>query len=98
MTYLKPDQRATVDACVRRNLYVNTLAMVVELTGKGITLSKSSLNRYAAKLRKRDALYAGTTEGTLVIIIERATGAVTSLMTSASRETVANFVTNLSAP
>lgn len=98
VTYLKPEQRVIVEACIRHNLYVNTMAMVVELTGKGITLSKSSLNRYAAKLRKRDAQEVGTSGETLVIIVERATGAVTSLMTNASSETVANLVTNISTP
>ena len=48
VAYLKPEQRAIVDGCVRRHLYVDTAAMVLELASHGITLSKSGLNRYAS--------------------------------------------------
>ena len=92
MAYLKPEQRAIVDACIRRHLYVNTAAMVVELAGRDIKLSKSGVHRYASKLREGDALHAGTSDATIVIIVERGTGAVTTLTTSASRDVVAGLV------
>ena len=92
VAYLKPEHRAIVDACIRRHLYINTAAMVVELAGRGIKLSKSGLHRYASKLREGDALHAGTPDATIVIIVERGTGAVTVLTTSASRDVVAGLV------
>lgn len=95
VAYLKPEQRAIVDGCVRRHLYVNTAAMVLELAGRGITLSKSGLNRYALKLREADALHAGTPDATVVIIVDRETGSVTSLTTGASRDAIASLVAGL---
>lgn len=92
VAYLKPEQRAIVDACIRRHLYVNTAAMVAELAGRDIKLSKSGLNRYASKLRAGEALHAGTSNATIVIIVERGTGSVTSLTTSASQDVVAALV------
>lgn len=95
VAYLKPEQRAIVDGCIRRHLYVNTAAMLLELADHGIKLSKSGLNRYALKLRGGDALHAGTPDATVVIIVERVTGSVTSLTTSASRDVVAGLVAGL---
>ena len=95
VAYLKPEQRAIVDGCIRRHLYVNTAAMVQELAGHDITLSKSGLNRYALKLREGDGRHTGTADATIVIVIERGTGSVTSLTTNASRDTVAGLVAGL---
>lgn len=95
VAYLKPEERAIVDGCIRRHLYVNTAAMVLELAGRGINLSKSGLNRYALKLREGDSRHAGTADATVVIIVERQTGSVTSLTTSASRDVVACLVAGL---
>ena len=95
VAYLKPEQRAIVDGCVRRHLYVDTAAMVLELASHGITLSKSGLNRYASKLRDGDALHAGTPDATVVKIVDRKTGSVTSLTTGASRDVVAGLVAGL---
>ena len=95
VAYLKPEQRAIVDGCIRSHLYVNTAAMVLELAGRGIQLSKSGLNRYALKLKEGDARHTGTADATVVIIVERETGSVTSLTTSASRDVVAGLVAGL---
>ena len=93
--YLSPEQRAIVDACIRRHHYVDIVVAVAELEAKGIELSKSGLHRYALKLKERDALHAGTQDGTIVIIVERGTGAVTTLTTGASRDAIAGMIAGL---
>jgi len=93
--YLTPQQRATVDACIRKHHYVNILKIVAHLAEDGIELSKSGLHRYAVQLRARDAQHAGTVDDTLVIIVERSTGATTSLTSSASRDAITGAVASL---
>ena len=93
--YFTPEQRAAVDVCIRRHHYINILKVVELLDKDGIKISKSSLQRYAAQLRLQDAQLAGTKADTLVIIVERGTGAVTNLTSGASRDAIAGVIAGL---
>ncbi len=96
--YLQPEQRAQVDACIRRHQHVNGLGVLKELGAAGINLSRSSLYRYMEKLRAKDALHTGTADDTVVVIVERATGATTTLTTSATGTAVLAMISNLGGP
>lgn len=66
--------------------------MVTDLAAQGISVNRSSLYRYMLKLREKDATLATPEEGTIVTIIERATGEVRLVKSAASADAIATLI------
>lgn len=73
---LGPAKSNTVDQVIRAYRYIHLDDMVLELADRGIKIARSTLHRYLRALRERDMLCARPEEGTIVTIVERATGEV----------------------
>lgn len=65
-----------VDQVIRDHGYIQLDDIVGELAQREIKLARSTLHRYLRELRQRDLLCATPEEGTIVTIVERATGEV----------------------
>lgn len=95
---LSVDSHMVVDDCIRRHRFVDLVAIRDDLLKSGIVISKSSLQRYMHKFSVRDGLHIGTPDDTMVIIVERSSGAMTSLTTKVKREDIVTLIGNLKAP
>ena len=89
---LQEHEKMAVDRCIREHRYVGLDDMVSTLDEQGIKVTRSSLHRYLLKLRDRDATLATPEEGTIVTIVERATGEVRLVKTAASAESIATLI------
>lgn len=83
-----PEQQARIDGLLRRYQYGCLDLILAELESEGIFLSRSALGRYSQNLRATDDLVAGSTESTMVIVVDLRTGTATQLRTSATPEIV----------
>ena len=96
---LPADQRTALQDCVRahRHLTLNEILAVLEERGfKGIF--RSTLHRYIQQLNRKDVLYANPTEGTIITIIERGTGEVRTVKSSAARAAIEEMILKLTPP
>lgn len=89
---LTPTDQQALNLAIRASSYVDLDKVRAQLQGGGITLSRSSLYRYAAKLRERDAMTATPEEGTVVTIVERPSGFVQVVKTSMHGDAVAALI------
>ncbi|WP_081889043.1 DUF3486 family protein [Comamonas aquatica] len=89
---LTPEQHALVDASIRRHRYVNLAGMLAELEKDGIKLSRSGLHRYVVGLKEQDAMFNGTNDDLVVVMMERSTGSITTLTTNLSRQAVIGLI------
>ena len=89
---LTPAAQHALNLAIRGSRYIDLEQVRTKLQGSGITLSRSSLYRYAAKLRERDAMTATPDEGTVVTIVERPSGLVQVVKTSMPAEAVAALI------
>lgn len=96
--YMVPEQMAMVDACIRKHYYSKFTEAAEALSKQGIEISRSALHRRAQKLRAIDAAHTATPHDTIVIVMERSTGGVTSVATSASRDAVLAAIERLRQP
>lgn len=88
--------RQRVDTLIRECLYGRIDHMREILSSEGIEVSRSSLHRYAASLREKDGQFAGSDDRTVVVLMDRQTGGVTSFTTSASTEVLTQAINELS--
>jgi len=89
---LPEHERMAVDRCIREHRYMGIENMVLALVEQGIKVNRSSLHRYTVKLRDKDATLATPDEGTIVTIVERATGQVRLVKCAASAEAIATLI------
>lgn len=85
---MTPEQHALTDATIRRFRYVDLDGMLTALKAANVKISRSSLGRYSQKLRQQDGALMGTPDDTIIVIMERSTGATTTISTSASRAAI----------
>lgn len=88
-------QRAVVDRCIREHRYTGLSDIAATLADQGITIPRSNLHRHLSALREKDALVASPDEGTIVTIVERGTGEVRVLKTTASGQAIAAMIEKL---
>lgn len=82
---LPPEQRTAVINCIRANRHFTLDEIMFSLKESGFTqLSRSSLGRFLPDLDRMDALCANPNEGTIVTIVERGSGEVRTVKSSAS--------------
>ncbi|WP_200225585.1 phage protein Gp27 family protein [Rubrivivax gelatinosus] len=96
--YLSREDHVKVDACVRRHRFVNYSGMQAELRAAGIDVSRSALHRYVQKVQAGDAAPPVASAACVVVIVERASGAVRSLTTEASGEQIEAAIRSLNPP
>lgn len=89
---LPEHEKMAVDRCIREHRYTGLDDMVSELAEQGIKVNRSSLHRYLLKLRDKDATLATPEEGTIVTIVERATGEVRLVKSAASADAIATLI------
>lgn len=89
---MKPEHRIVVEDTIRKHNYLGLDEMVVELEKKGIMITRSTLHRYLQRLEAKDHLLAGPDEATIITIVERGTGEVRVIKTSASASILANII------
>ena len=96
---MEPQRRAMAINCIRANRHFSLVEIISCLRELGITeVSKSSLHRYLPTLDRKDALCASPNEGTVITIVERGTGEVFTLASSASGRIIAEMVKGLELP
>ena len=92
------EDQVVVDRCIRAHSYCSLDAIVEDLAEQGIHLSRSSVHRHAQKLQIADGLFALPSEGTIITIVERGSGEIRVLKTSASGAAVAEFLERIRSP
>ena len=87
---LPTEQREQVNQCIRLHRYMNFDAILADIQKLGIKqISRSALGRYLPNLRAGDELKVAPAEDTIVTIVERSTGEIRVIKTSASAAAVA---------
>jgi hypothetical protein len=84
--------RIAIDRCIREHRYMGIDDMHTDLAAQGVSVTRSSLHRYMLKLRDKDATLATPEEGTIVTIVERATGEVRLVKSVASADAIATLI------
>jgi hypothetical protein len=85
-------ERIAIDRCIREHRYMGLDRMVADLAAQGLSVNRSSLQRYMSKLREKDANLATPEEGTIVTIVERASGEVRLVKSAASADAIATLI------
>jgi len=84
------EQHEKVNQCIRSHRYMNIDAILADIQKLGINqLSRSALGRYVPHLRAQDELRVAPGENTIVTIVERGTGEVRVVKTTASAASIA---------
>lgn len=89
---LSVEDNLAVDACIRKRRFITVDAILEELVESGINISRAGLHRYMQKLKKRDSLNFGSPNDTVIVVMQRSTGAVFNLTTTASVEVVVAMI------
>lgn len=92
---LSPEMLMRAEALIREFDYIHLEQVLHIMRAEGINTSRSALNRYAMKLKQQDGLFAGSPDRTVVVLLDRITGNVTTLSTSATSEVVTQTISNL---
>lgn len=85
-------ERIAIDRCIREHRFMGIEGMVADLKAQGLSVNRSSLHRYMLKLREKDSTLATPEEGTIVTIVERATGEVRLVKSKASADAIATLI------
>lgn len=72
--------------------------MVAELSGMGLSVSRSALHRYTRDLEKRDGARCQDENITVVVIVNRATGKTVTHLTPASAVKISAAINALDVP
>lgn len=89
---LPAEQAITVDRIIRQFRYVNLDGIKLALEERGIQISRSAIGRYVRKLEDRDSLFANLPDDTLVVIIERSTGATATFSTRLDKAAIVSLI------
>ncbi len=94
---LPADKQTAVLDCIRAYRYLTLDGMLAELEKHGLAgiISRSALHRFLPELDKRDALRANPDEGTIITIVERGTGEVRTVKSSASGAAIEEMIVKL---
>lgn len=92
---LPVDLRQRAEALIRQHDYAQIDHVLARLVAEGVSISRSGLHRYAQQLKERDGLYAGNPDRTVVVLMDRATGNVTTLTSAAEASVVAQAISKL---
>jgi hypothetical protein len=96
---LSPELRTVVIDCIRANRHFTLNEIIFSLKERGITeVSRSALQRFLPGLDKKDALCASPNEGTIVTIVERGTGEVRTVKSSASGLAIETMIAKIGLP
>lgn len=95
---LTPVQHATVDAVLRKWRFSDLDGMVAELAEAGITISRSALHRYAAKLRKSKSVPPAYAPASIVVVIDAQSGATITVPSHATPEAIAALIEGSAPP
>ena len=85
-------ERIAIDRTIREHNYLVLDNILSDLEGQGIKVSRSSLHRYVFALKEKDINLASPEQGTIVTIVERATGEVRLVKSAASAESIATLI------
>ena len=91
MAQLTPQQEARVHDIMRQHRYANTSIVRVKLAEMGVEMSRATVHRSMQRLQRS---YANSV---LVVIIDRRTGATTSVSTGAQVPDILSAIAALSA-
>lgn len=95
---LPQEKRLRVDTVLREHGYAQFSQVVTVLSIEGIHLSRAALHRYAKSLRDRDGMFAGSPDRTIVVLLDKQTGGVTTFTTSIDANRVAEVIGKLTLP
>lgn len=95
---LEPEQQARVDALLRRYRYVRIDQANGELAESGIVLSRSSLHRYAQRLRLMDRVPVIGKGPIVVMILDQRSDVSTVVRTSVAASAVVSAIAALESP
>lgn len=91
--YLTSEYQESVRTVIRSQQYVILDLMMASLQERGIKgISRSSLHRNGCQLKEADALCASTGKGTVVTNVERGSGEVRVMKTSALGLSIATML------
>lgn len=96
LDHLTPEQRTAVESCIRQHYYVRNSEVSKSLATQGIHLTRSTVHRIAMRLKARDGDRLGSADNTVVVVMERDTGATATVTTGASRDSVLAALSGLS--
>ena len=88
-----------VNDCIRAHRYIQIDEILIAIKELGIDgMNRSSLHRHIVKLKARDSLNAQPSEGTIITIVERTTGEVRVIKTSASGVAITSLIAKINEP
>ena len=96
MQQMTAEDNARADACIRQHRFININAIKAALEAEGIQISRAALHRYMQRLAKRDGLNFGSENDTVIVVMQRSTGAVVQLSTTATIEMVVSHIASIS--
>lgn len=86
---LSPPEHEIVVRSIRAHRYAQVNLIAEDIKAAGIEkISRSAIGRYVARVRARDEQTAQPDQNTIVTVVQRSTGTVQVIKTSASAETV----------
>ena len=93
---LEPKLRSAMIDCIRAHRRFTLDEQMSYLKERGFTqVSRSGLGRFLQEFDKKEALCANPNEGTVVTIVERGTGEVRVVKSSASGLAIAALIKNI---
>jgi hypothetical protein len=96
---LPPKVRTVIIDCIRANRHFTLDEIIFSLEQHGFTqMSRAALHRYLPTLDKKDALCANPNEGTIVTIVERGSGEVRTVKSSASGLAIEELIKEIGLP
>lgn len=96
---LPPELHTAVIDCIRAHRHLTLDEMMSALAERGFNqISRAGLHRFLSTLDDKDALCANPNEGTVVSIVERGTGEVRTVLSSASGLAIATLIKKLGLP
>ncbi|MBK6567961.1 hypothetical protein [Candidatus Aalborgicola defluviihabitans] len=96
---LPPELHTVAIDCIRAHRHFTLDEMMFSLKELGFTqISRAALHRFLPELDKKDALCANPNEGTIVTIVERGTGEVRTVRSSASGLAIQTLIAKIGLP
>ena len=88
-----------INDCIRAHRYIQIDVIMKALKELGFDgIHRSNLHCYIVKLKAQDALMANPDEGTIITIVERATGEVRVVKSRASGSAILSLIAKINEP
>lgn len=84
-----------VNKLIRASRYRSMNTTLEALRKEGIDVSRSALGRYALSLKRDDGLMASPADNTIITIVERNSGKIRVVKTSAPADAIASHLESL---